>query len=133
MSMFTHVSYLMVNVSDMARSIAFYRDTLGLPLKFESPGWTEFMTGTTTVALHLAPCPDGKTAPSTGPTAGTCTMGFSVEDLDATWKGLQARGARFVMPPMLREEEGIRLAVCIDPDGLAISFAEPVAKAEQRA
>ena len=28
-----------------------------------------------------------------------------------------------VMPPTVQANEGIRLAVCIDPDGLAISFA----------
>ena len=130
--MFEHPHYLMVNVSDMGRSVAFYRDTLGLRLKFESPGWTEFETGTTTVALHLAPCPDAKPAAMTGPAAGSCSFGFSVENLDAAWKALQAKGTRFVMPPTLREEEGIRLAVFLDPDGLAISLAEPVAKAEPR-
>jgi hypothetical protein len=29
----------------MTRSVAFYRDILGLSLKFESPGWSEFQTG----------------------------------------------------------------------------------------
>jgi len=38
------------------------------------------------------------------------------------------RGAHFVMPPTVQANEGIRLAVCIDPDGLAISFAEPMAR-----
>ena len=36
--MFSKVDYVMVDVSDMSRSVAFYRDTLGLALKFESPG-----------------------------------------------------------------------------------------------
>jgi lactoylglutathione lyase len=128
--MFTHVSYLMANVSDMGRAVAFYRDTLGMPLKFESPGWTEFATGATILALHLAPCPDAKPAPSPGPQAGTCTFGFSVDDLDATWKTLQSRGVRFVMPPTLQEAEGIKLAVFLDPDGMAISLAQTVAHAQ---
>jgi catechol 2,3-dioxygenase-like lactoylglutathione lyase family enzyme len=38
------VSYAIVFVSDMKRAVVFYRDVLGLPLKFESPGWTEFAT-----------------------------------------------------------------------------------------
>ena len=50
--MFKQIDYTMVIVSDMARSIEFYRDKLGIPLKFESPDWTEFLTGTTTLALH---------------------------------------------------------------------------------
>lgn len=124
--MFSKVDYVMVNVSDMGRSVAFYRDILGLPLKFESPGWSEFQTGSTTLALHGAPAGEG--AAHGGPTAGTCSIGFSVEDIHATHAELQGRGARFVMSPTDQPEEGIRLAVCLDPDGLAISFAESIAR-----
>ena len=53
-----------VMVSDMERSVQFYRDTLGLKLRFQSPDWTEFDLGTTTLALHGG----GKPAPpGTGP------------------------------------------------------------------
>ncbi|MFQ5630242.1 MAG: VOC family protein [bacterium] len=38
------VNYAIVFVSDMKRAASFYRDVLGLPLKFESPVWTEFAT-----------------------------------------------------------------------------------------
>jgi lactoylglutathione lyase len=111
----------MVNVSDMARSVQFYRDKLGIPLRFESPDWTEFETGTTTLALHGG----GKTgARSTEPIAGTSSIGFYVENLDQTYKELKAKGVVFVMSPTEREKEGIRLAVCLDPDGLPISMAE---------
>lgn len=125
-AMFDKLDYAMVNVSDMDRSVAFYRDTLGIALKFESPGWSEFQTGTTTLALHLSPAADHQHGRS-GPTAGNCSLGFSVGDLDKTYAELQARGARFVMPPMDQLEEGIRHAVCMDPDGLGISFAQSIA------
>ncbi|MDQ3665721.1 MAG: VOC family protein [Acidobacteriota bacterium] len=49
--MFKQIDYTIVIVSDMARSIEFYRDKLGIPLKFQSPDWTEFLTGTTTVCV----------------------------------------------------------------------------------
>lgn len=123
--MFDKLDYAMVNVSDMGRSVAFYRDTLGIALKFEWPGRSEFRTGTTTLALHRAPAADHQHA-HTGPSAGSCSLGFSVTDLDQTYAELQARGARFVMPPMDQPEEGIRLAVCMDPDGLGISFAQSI-------
>lgn len=121
--MFKQLDYTMVIVSDMPRSVEFYRDKLGLPLKFESPDWTEFVTGTTTLALHGG----GVVKESSGDEskfAGTCSIGFNVEDLDKTYQELQGRGIRFVMPPTQRQEEGIRLAVAIDPDGLPISFAQ---------
>ena len=38
------VNYAIVFVSDMKRSVAFYRDVVGLPLKFDSPEWSEFAT-----------------------------------------------------------------------------------------
>ena len=48
------VNYAIVFVSDMKRSVSFYRDVVGLPLKFESPGWSEFATDGATLALHDA-------------------------------------------------------------------------------
>jgi lactoylglutathione lyase len=126
--MFSKVDYVMVNVSDMRRSVEFYRDTLGLRLKFESPGWSEFETGATTLALHAATRAAGSDATQAGPVAGTCSLGFSVSDINSTYAQLRERGARFVMPPTEQVNEGIRLAVCVDPDGLAISFAEPIAR-----
>ncbi|HVQ37832.1 MAG TPA: VOC family protein [Pyrinomonadaceae bacterium] len=127
--MFKQLDYTMVVVSDMQRSVEFYRDTLGLPLKFHSPDWTEFQTGTTTFALH-----GGGIAPPGPPTgdpskqAGHCSIGFNVEDVDKTYEELKAKGISFVMPPTQREGEGIRLAVAIDPDGLPISFAQLIAE-----
>jgi len=48
------LNYAIVFVSDMKRAVSFYRDVLGLPLRFDSPGWTEFATEGATLALHLA-------------------------------------------------------------------------------
>jgi catechol 2,3-dioxygenase-like lactoylglutathione lyase family enzyme len=130
MTMFTCPNYTMINVSDMGRSVAFYRDTLGLTLKFECPEWSEFTTGATTLALHkVAPGPTPGDAAAMAPTAGTCWIGFTVHDLDQTCRELRGRGARFVLPPAERAEEGIRIAVCADPDGLPISFAQPLERA----
>jgi catechol 2,3-dioxygenase-like lactoylglutathione lyase family enzyme len=42
----------MLMVSNMGRSVAFYRDTLELKLRFQTPDWSEFDMGTTTLALH---------------------------------------------------------------------------------
>jgi lactoylglutathione lyase len=127
--MFSKIDYIMVNVSAMDRSVAFYRDTLGLTLKLETPGWTEFETGASVLALHLVEAIERtKDGGRGGPVAGTCSIGFSVPDIDAAYAQLQSRGARFVMPPTTQANEGIRLAVCVDPDGLAISFAQPIAR-----
>jgi lactoylglutathione lyase len=127
--MFTQLDYTMVIVSDMVRSVEFYRDKLGVPLKFQSPDWTEFQTGTTTLALHGGGVSQQAPEGDSSKIAGTCSIGFNVEDVDKTYTELQAKGINFVMPPSLIEGESIKLAVCIDPDGLPISFAQLMAKA----
>jgi lactoylglutathione lyase len=118
--------YTMVMVSDMDRSVKFYRDVLGLKLRFESPDWTEFDMGSATLALHGGAQPATPGAAPSGQRAGTASIGFSVENVDAVYEDLKAKGARFVMPPKTQEGEGIRLAVMIDPDGLGISIAQTV-------
>lgn len=126
--MFNQIDYTMVIVSDMARSVEFYRDKLGIPLKFESPDWTEFQTGATTLALHGGGIPREPQGGSADKDAGTCSIGFNVEDVDKTYAELKSKGINFVMPPSQREGEGIKLAVCFDPDGLPISFAQVIPK-----
>ena len=117
----------MVTVSDMERSVRFYRDTLGLKLRFQSPDWSEFDLGPNTLALHgggtPAPPPSGKEQ-----LAGRASIGFNVEDLDKVFQDIKSKGARVVMPPTQREGEGIRLAVFLDPDGLPVSFAQTIAQ-----
>jgi lactoylglutathione lyase len=117
---------VMITVSDMGRSVAFYRDTLGLPLRFETPRWSEFATDGVTLALHGGGVPRTD-APSAGPPeAGSVGTGWQVEDLDGVCAVLKARGLRFVMEPTTREGEGIRLAVFLDPDGCPLSLAQPL-------
>ena len=91
--MFKQIDYTMVIVSDMERSVEFYRDKLGIPLKFQSPDWTEFQTGTTTLALHgggVPPTTSGRR--SATKQAGTCSIGFNVEDVDKTYEELKGQG-----------------------------------------
>ena len=117
------LDYAIVFVSDMKRSIEFYRDVLGLPLKYETPHWTEFSNDGSTLALHpgdaINPAPAGEGhAP-----AGSCHLGFVVEDLDAFHKHMQAHKVACLHPP--KKEEFGRLALYADPDGLPFSVAEP--------
>jgi lactoylglutathione lyase len=125
---FNKVDYIMVTVSNMARSVEFYKDKLGIPMKFGTPEWTEFQTGNTTLALHGGGKPQDAPKDSGAHQAGTCSIGFNVDNLDLAYEQLQAKGVRFVMPPTERPGEGIKLAVAVDPDGLAISFGQAAKK-----
>src|SRR5438445_5440468 len=79
---------VMITVSDMNRSVAFYRDTLGLPLRFQSPEWTEFDTETVTLALHGGGAPRTGAPPAGPGPAGSVSTGWNVEDLDAVYSRL---------------------------------------------
>lgn len=125
---FNKVDYIMINVSNMARSVEFYKDKLGIPMKFGTPEWTEFQTGTTVLALHGGGQPQDPPKDGSVLYAGTCSIGFNVDNLELACEQLEAKGVRFVMPPTERPGEGIKLAVAVDPDGLAISFGQAAKK-----
>jgi lactoylglutathione lyase len=116
------VNYAIVFVSDMKRSIAFYRDVLGLPLKFESPGWTEFATDGATLALHASAVPPDASADPKRVPAGRCRPGLRVPNLDEFHELMVTKGVPCVQPPT--EVFGARVAQYLDPDGLAISVGE---------
>ena len=116
------VNYAIVFVSDMKRGVSFYRDVLGLPLKFESPGWTEFATDGATLALHLSEAPRSeKDNPQLTP-AGRCRPGLSVPNLDEFHRRMVERKVTCVQEP--EEIFGARVAQYLDPDGLPISVGE---------
>lgn len=116
------VNYAIVFVSDMGRSVAFYRDVLGLPLEFESSHWTEFATDGATLALHASdnPAADAGSPPET--VAGRCRPGLSVPDLDAFHARMVERDVPCLQEPT--DVFGSRVAQYADPDGLAISIGE---------
>jgi lactoylglutathione lyase len=117
------LTYAIVFVSEMGRSVAFYRDVLELPLKFQSPHWTEFATDAVTLALHHAERADKGAETSTVAKAGSCQVGLTVTDLDAFHQALVARGVVCIQPPRL-EDFGGKLAKYADPDGLPFTVSE---------
>jgi catechol 2,3-dioxygenase-like lactoylglutathione lyase family enzyme len=116
------VNYAIVFVSDMARSVVFYRDTMGLPLKFETPMWTEFATEGATLALHTAGIGAAESHDGSHTPAGRCRPGLSVPDLDEFHARMLKHGVTCLQAP--KDVFGTRLAQYADPDGLAISVGE---------
>jgi lactoylglutathione lyase len=106
----------------MQRAIRFYRDGLGLPLRFESPGWTEFATGSCNLALHKAA--EESVTPA-GPDhfpAGHCHVGFTVTDLDEFHDRMRKLNTKCLQEP--KTTDFGRLAVYADPDGLPVSVMQ---------
>ncbi len=105
-------SYVIEFVADMSRAVRFYRDVVGLSLKFESPEWSEFQTGETTFALHPA-SPENP--------AGKIELGLMVKDLQQSYEELKGRGVKFLMPPT-RQDYGGMLARFEDSEGMPWSL-----------
>jgi lactoylglutathione lyase len=101
------LSYVIKFVADMNRAVKFYRDVLGLSLKFESPGWSEFVTGETRLALHPA---------SEKNPAGAVELGFTVADVQKFHEAMSAKGVQFSMPPAKQDFGGL-LAQFVDSEG----------------
>ncbi len=114
------VSYAIVFVKDMKRSVAFYRDTLGIPMRFESPEWTEFATGGATLALHYANA-DPRDSPGDLLAAGSCRPGLRVDNLDEFHKRMIAQEVHCSRPP--ENIHGTMVAEYVDPDGLPFSVS----------
>jgi predicted enzyme related to lactoylglutathione lyase len=106
-------TYAIKFVGDMDRAVAFHRDTLGLPLKFTSPHWSEFATGETTLALH----PVSEKNPP-----GTVELGISVPDLQKFYEEMSAKGVTFSMPPT-KQDFGGMLAQFVDSEGGNVSVS----------
>ena len=107
--------YAIKFVADMDQAVAFYRDTLGLELKFASPFWSEFATGETTLALHPA---------SAENPAGGVQLGFAADDLADFYARRDDLGIAFTQPPT--EMHGIHLARFRDSEGAEVSVSGPV-------
>ena len=104
------VDFAVYRVSDMARSVEFYRDVLALEYT-ESPSdyWSEFTVGSTTIALQK---------PGPGPKGLGCAVAIAVEDVQETVAELRAKGVRILREP--GESRFCHFAVIQDPDGNSV-------------
>ncbi len=120
--MTVRVGYTTVYVTDFEAALAFYRDTLGLPLRFsdEKFSYAAFSTGGAdfSVAGLAGDHPEREqlVARDTG-------IGLVVDDLTATYEAWQQRGVRFSMPPT-KQAWGGTIAVFADPEGNRITLDE---------
>lgn len=109
-----------IYVSDMDRAVAFYHDTLGLPLVFRANDhWAELDAGD---GLHLGLHPSSPRGPAPG-TPGGITVGFAVDRpiADAV---AQLRGRGVTLDGPIRDDGGPALAFFTDPDGNRLYLAE---------
>ena len=118
--MFHRVMATGLFVRDLARCTAFYRDTLGLEVKDSDSDGVTFALGDLYVILLEASAAahligeDALELKLEGGPRGLLAAG--VEDVDAAYEDLKAKGVTFLRPPT-NQPWGLRTAYFADPEG----------------
>jgi len=114
--------YVILFVSDLDRSIRFYRDVLGLAVRSEGRDQIEFETGNLGLTLHQART---DASPHHSPTrAGSVRLGLHLEDVGRVHARLTEAGCLCLSPP--EQRGGVIMALYEDPDGHHLSLASDV-------
>ena len=109
-----------ISVTDLDRSVAFYRDTLGIPLLFQVPGQEMAFMSSGQVRLYLG-------VPERPEFRTNVVLYFSVADVEAEQARLGGLGCDFAGPPHLTHSDGtteLWMTFLTDPDGHHIGLIE---------
>ena len=120
------IGQLHVSVTDVDRSVAFYRDVLGIPFLFRVPGQPMAFFDCDGVRLYLG-VPESEEYRARG------MLYFSVDDIESAHRVLTERGVSFRDGPhLVHRTEGseLHMAFFTDPDGnnLALMAEVPIAQ-----
>jgi catechol 2,3-dioxygenase-like lactoylglutathione lyase family enzyme len=141
------IHHTCITVSDLERSIAFYRDTLGLELimteESERSGDDRskalgvarakvklaiLRAGDAQVELIEYVTASGRPYDRNNNDVGAMHIAFQVEEIDAVYGRLQDEGVRFTAPPATIPAgpmAGWRWTYFFDPDGVSLEIIQP--------
>ncbi len=109
------LTHVRVNVRNLARSIGWYEDVLGVPAEGhwppEAPTYVHFSCGPTQFALG-----EYQPAPALG-----ARLNFEVDDVDAWWLRLRSGD---IVEPLFDTPYGSRKFTIRDPDGNELGFVQ---------
>jgi methylmalonyl-CoA/ethylmalonyl-CoA epimerase len=90
----TQIGQIAINVRDLQRAVAFYRDTLGMRFLFQAPGGLAFFdVGGMRLMLGIAEKPEFSHPAS--------VLYYNVPDIGAAYETLSSRGVTFLDEPHL--------------------------------
>jgi catechol 2,3-dioxygenase-like lactoylglutathione lyase family enzyme len=142
--MITSVNHTSFTISDLDRSIAFYRDLLGMELMSlagRDPAFVEKVTGipgaNLKVAYLQAPghrleliqyfSPPGKKLELQTNNVGCAHLAFNVDDLPKMYAEMKAKGVHFKSAPQevsAGPNKGTLTVYFTDPDGITLEFLQ---------
>ena len=118
--MFKSVAATVLFVRDLPRCVTFYRDTLGLEVQESDPDSVSFQMENVyflllevSAAAHMISEEPLELKIEGGPRG---LLAAGVEDVDAAYEALKAKGVTFLRPPT-NQPWGLRTAHFADPEG----------------
>lgn len=89
----SQIGQIAINVRDVERAVAFYRDTLGMRFLFQVPNLAFFDCGGVRLMLGKAEKPEFDHPAS--------ILYYKVDDIQGVWRTLSSQGVRFEGEPHL--------------------------------
>lgn len=113
------MKYIILYVNDFEKTMFFYKEILGLPVKMQHDTYVEFDTGSTTLSINTRESVKeitGLSVPEANTSTQTFEVGFVVEDVEATVDMLRQNGVPIIKEPVTKPW-GQTVAYVADPDG----------------
>ncbi len=115
------VGNVILAVKDIDKSIEFYHEIIGLPIKNQRRSWVDLGLSGSLLSLH----PASLTAQHIGSSIENgITIGFLVGDVESAVKELKEKGVTIYRG--IIEKDAGKNAVILDPDDYLISLFEPI-------
>lgn len=117
----TQIGQIAINVHDLDKAIAFYRDVLGLQFLFHVPGLAFFQCGEVRLMLSNPGKPEFDHPAS--------TLYYKVPDINAAYAKLKAQAVRLIDEPHLiakMPDHDLWMFFCYDPDGNTVGLMSEV-------
>ncbi len=115
----------LLHVTDIARSVAFYRDILDFELVATAPrgaahyDWCMLVHGELAIMLSVESTARAASSDATS----RVSLYFSCNDVDALHRLVEARGLLVAAPVVT--QTGMRQLWLVDPDGVELCFQHP--------
>jgi len=115
------VGNVILAVKDIDKSLKFYHEIIGLPIKRQRRSWVDLGTSGALLSLH----PASLTAQHIGSSIENgITIGFLVGDVTSAVEELKSKGVKIYRE--IVDRDAGKNAVILDPDDYLISLFEPV-------
>ena len=122
------MKYVILYVSDFERSMNFYNNILGLPVKMQHGNYVEFDTGNTTLSINTRKDVQeiiGLTVPESSVSSHSFEVGFVVENVVETINMLRQKEVTILKEPVTKPW-GQTVAYVVDPDGHYIEICTAI-------